>query len=314
MLTSNVNADCDRAALQPIVGCATNRAECPHHVCLCPMKPQQGAIEPLRVALIGLGAIGARVLELLRSEPAHSCAVVAVLLRRQSATRTNSRYAASSALFVDDLPGLLARSPDLVVECAGHEAVDTCAAPILAAGIPLVLSSIGALAAPDREHRLRTAAANGRTQLILPAGAVAAIDWLAAAKLAGLHSVVYRSRKPPLAWLGTAAEQACPLGELTTAVCFYAGNAREAALAYPKNANVAATVALAGLGFDDTRVELIADPGAAGNGHEIEASGVTGRLQMSVLGLPDPDNPRTSMTTAFSVARAVLQRAGSIVI
>lgn len=270
--------------------------------------------QPLRVAIIGLGAIGARVLDVLGAEPAQRCAVVAVLLRPPSATRNTMRHAGHTHLFVDDLPGLLSRSPDVVIECAGHEAVDTLAAPILRRGIPLVMSSIGALASHDRELQLRTAAAQGQTQLILPAGAIAAIDWLAASRLAGLHSVVYRSRKPPSAWYGSAAEQACKLSELTQAFCFYSGTAREAALAYPKNANVAATVALAGLGFDATQVELIADPAAAGNGHEIEATGATGTLRMSVLGLPDPDNPRTSMTTAYSVARAVLNRAGSIVI
>lgn len=271
-------------------------------------------MQPLRVAVIGLGAIGGRVLDVLGAEPSKRCTVVAVLLRPQSATRRNTRHASHAGLFVDDLASLLARSPDIVVECAGHEAVDTLAAPILLRGIPLVLSSIGAMALPDREQRLRAAALEGHTQLILPAGAIAAIDWLAASRLAGLHSVVYRSRKPPSAWVGSAAEQACKLDELTQACRFFSGSAREAAIAYPKNANVAATVALAGIGFDETRVELIADPGAAGNCHEIEASGATGQLQMTTLGLPDPDNPRTSMTTAYSVARAVLQRSGSVVI
>ena len=71
-------------------------------------------------------------------------------------------------------------------------------------------------------------------------------------------------------------------------------------------ANVAATVALAGLGFDRTEVQLAADPGITENIHEVEAEGPSGRIAIRLEGRPDPDNPRTSALTALSLARAVL--------
>jgi len=94
----------------------------------------------------------------------------------------------------------------------------------------------------------------------------------------------------------------------------YRGSAREAALLFPKNTNAVAAVALAGLGFEDTEVELIADPTVSANIHEIDAEAVSGDLSIRLEGRPSADNPRTSMLTAFSVTRALLNYDGSVVI
>ena len=138
------------------------------------------------------------------------------------------------------------------------------------------------------------------------------MDALVAARLSGLTKVRYCSRKPPGAWLGTLAESVCDLDHLKEATVFYRGTAREAALHYPKNANVAATVALAGLGFDKTEVELCADPHTSRNTHEIEVRAKAGNFQIVLEGLPSLENPKTSALTAFSVIRGLANLAVSI--
>ena len=92
------------------------------------------------------------------------------------------------------------------------------------------------------------------------------------------------------------------------------GDFSEAALLYPQNANVAAAVALAGLGFEATAVELVADPDAGGNIHEIEAEGATGRFAIQLQGKPSRTNPKTSALAALSVVRALLNEQATIVI
>jgi aspartate dehydrogenase len=94
----------------------------------------------------------------------------------------------------------------------------------------------------------------------------------------------------------------------------YRGTAGEAALLYPQNANVAAAVALAGLGFEKTEVELVADPEAPGNVHEIEAEGAAGRFAIQLQGKPSRSNPKTSALAALSVARALINLDATIVI
>src|SRR5262249_13696957 len=123
-----------------------------------------------------------------------------------------------------------------------------------------------------------------------------------------------RARMPPLAGRGSPAEQVVDLGKLAEPAVLYQGTAGEAALLYPQNANVAAAVALAGLGFEATQVELVADPGAQGNIHEIEAEGAAGRLALALPGKPPRTTRKTSAVEAISVEGPLLNQEATIVI
>lgn len=135
------------------------------------------------------------------------------------------------------------------------------------------------------------------------AGAVAGIDGINAASLAGLSQVVYQGRKSPSGWQGSYADELIDYDALDKPTVFFTGTAREAATLFPANSNVAATIALAGVGLDETKVELIADPTLSHNIHHIIAEGVFGKLEISVTGLPLAENPKTSSLAAFSALR-----------
>ena len=205
-----------------------------------------------------------------------------------------------------DRNGFLAEGLELVAECASHAAVAAHGPAILAAGCDLIVISVGALADDALRAVLEAETDKGGGRTIVPAGAVGGLDLLGAARLSGRLDVLYRGRKPPRAWLGTDAERRLDLQALKQAATFFTGTAREAALGFPQNANVAAAVALAGGGFDATRVELIADPGIAANVHEIVVRSACADFTITIEGRPSPVNPKTSLTAGYSMARAVL--------
>lgn len=265
---------------------------------------------PLRIAFIGDGGISRDVRETLKAiedqTPGTRFETVAVFSRPPASD--------SAGPAVGDLPALLATRPDVVVECAGHGAVVDYGEAILRSGTPLLLVSIGSLADMELYGRLLAAATSGGTRLILASGAMAGIDALASARLGGLTRVRYTGRKPPLAWRGTPAEDLIDLVGLVEPTTFYRGTAREAARLYPKNSNVAATIALAGLGFEGTEVELVADPTIAKNVHDLMFEGADGRFHIDIRGEPSKANPKTSALTAHSIARVLSGMASPVVI
>ena len=261
------------------------------------------------VLLIGHGAVAREVLR--RLEPDEPARVRGVLVRpnRVDAVRAELPRSIEVVGFLDDL----SFEPDICAECAGHEAVAQYGPAVLENGVDLIVISIGALADRVLFEELVEAAADGDARLILPAGAVAGADALAAARVGGLTSVRYVSRKPPLAWKGTPAEEEFDLDALSGETVLFQGAADEAARLYPQNANVAATIALAGAGFDETEVMLIADPAAGGNIHQVHAQGMFGEFDIEVRGKPLPDNPKTSTLAAHSVVHAIRNAAGVVV-
>jgi len=185
---------------------------------------------------------------------------------------------------------------------------------ILRRGTDLTTVSLGALADDEVLRRLQQAATEGGAKLHLVSGAIGALDCLRAARVGGLQGVTYIGRKPPRSWKGSPAETKLDLDALTAgAETHFDGSARDAATEYPRNANVAAAVALAGIGFDDTQVKLIADPDISENIHEIQAIGNFGQFSFEIRGLSLPDNPRSSALAAMSVIsklEQVSQRVG----
>ncbi|PWE29668.1 aspartate dehydrogenase [Pararhodobacter marinus] len=270
------------------------------------------------IGIIGFGSIARDLIDILCAQDPPPEALV-IMVRPEKTGETlaaaQEQVAGRCAVHVvSDTTGLFAARPDVIAECASHTAVAQFGPAILRAQIDIVVASIGALADPQTEAALKAAAEGGSAQLVLPAGAIGGIDMLAAARLSGLTGVTYTGRKPPRAWSGTPAEQAVDLPALTEATVFFEGSAREAATQYPKNANVAATLAIAGLGMDETRVRLVADPGVDTNTHEFSVQSQAVDFAVTLTAKASPRNPKTSASTAYSVARAVLNRSAGIVI
>jgi aspartate dehydrogenase len=256
----------------------------------------------LKIAVIGFGAIGSFLVDGLKSEPSIEVTSIFSI----PAPSTGGIPVAGS------IEELIASRPDLVVESAGHQALRQSGEAVLSAGLDLLVVSVGALADPALETKLRQAAARGGAQLLVPGGALGGLDALSTAREAGLESVEYAGRKAPAAWKGTAAEELVDLNSVASATTFLECDARTAALKFPQNANVVAALALAGLGFEKTKVRLIVDPAATGNNHSFTARGAFGEITSNIRSMTLPSNPKTSMLAPYSLIQTIKKRAGLI--
>jgi aspartate dehydrogenase len=259
------------------------------------------------LTLIGFGAIGRSVFQRMQS---HSGVRITHIVVTEAKVAALQAELGPQVTVTHQVP----IATPLVLECAGHSALTGHVLPALQRGTECAVLSMGALSAPGLPEQLQAAAEQGGTQLHLLAGAIGGIDALAAARQAGLSQVTYIGRKPPSGWRGSPAEQRVSLDSLTEPTVILEATAREAARLYPKNANVAATLALAGLGLDETRVRLIADPGVSDNIHEIEAQGAFGEMHVRMRGKPLANNPKTSALTVLSAVRFLHNRTASVTI
>jgi aspartate dehydrogenase len=152
---------------------------------------------------------------------------------------------------------------------------------------------------PDLEAR----AAETGARIIVPTGALVGLDAVRAASEGVVHSVHMVTRKPPngLAGAPHLVENNISVENLTAAKLVFEGTARAAAKAFPANVNVAAALSMAGNGPDNTSIEIWADPGVSRNTHTINLDSDATRFEMTIEGIPSPENPATGLLTPLSV-------------
>jgi aspartate dehydrogenase len=196
----------------------------------------------------------------------------------------------------------LVQNVNLVVECASQGAVRSIVAEALRAGCDVMALSVGALADKNLREELFRLAKENNCRLYFPSGAVVGIDGINSASSAGISSVTLSTRKPPGGLKGAPyiLEHEIELEKIETETVVFEGSASEAVKAFPANVNVAATISLAGIGFERTKVRIIADPKLSRNVHEIKVEGDFGNFCTRVENFPSPQNPKTSYLAALS--------------
>lgn len=255
----------------------------------------------MRIGIIGAGAIAQFLIEQLNEQQVGRFVVTSLFVR------SKEKYELLADKFnvtlYTEVREFLQSGIDVVVEAATIEAVQELM-PIVLTKKPAVLISVGALA--EASLRQQLLALTLQHKLYLPSGAIGGLDFIQnAAALGTLSNVSLSTRKPAPSLLEE------PISE---AKVIFQGTAAEAITLFPKNMNVSIVLALAGLGFEQTMVEVIADPHITQNIHVITASGDFGEVTIQVKNNPLPTNPKTSYLAAMSIIGTLKRLDQSLVI
>lgn len=260
----------------------------------------QSTPPPLRIAIAGLGAIGLAVAEALDAG-IEGCELVAASARDKSAKRLAHLKRPVPIVAIEELEPLA----DIVVECAPAALFDEIVRPFVSAAKKAITLSSGALLANN--HLLDLARQN-HGQIIVPSGALLGLDAVAAAAESTINSVRMVTRKPVKGLAGAPyiVEHGIDIASITEPLRIFSGTAREAAIGFPANLNVAVSLSLAGIGPDRTSLEIWADPALERNCHTIEVDADSASFSMTIANIPS-ENPKTGRITALSVV-ACLRR------
>src|SRR3989338_863349 len=209
---------------------------------------------------------------------------------------------------------------ELVIESASKHIVKEVAEKTLFKGKDLMIMSVGGLigndphiSAPIYEHIFKLAEKNN-CKLYIPSGAICGLDGVNSASIGKINSVTLTTTKPPKALEGAPyiVKNKINLNTITTKTIIFEGSALEAVDAFPANINVAASLSIAGIGAEKTKVKIVADPNTGKNMHEIVVEGVFGKLTTSTENLPSPNNPKTSYLAVLSAISMVKKIVGNV--
>ncbi|MDB5924789.1 MAG: putative L-aspartate dehydrogenase [Betaproteobacteria bacterium] len=261
----------------------------------------------MRVALLGAGTIARLFLDHIRRGDLGDDVEVVAIAGRSAASRGRVLARDYDVPFTVDIESLISQKPDVVVEAASHEAVREYCQPLLAKGIGVIVLSGGALCDDELRSSLEHAARQSGALFYVPSGGIAGLDALKAACVAGVDEVKITVMKPPAAWknIQYVEQLAIDLDRLTEPHILYEGTARGGVPLFPANVNIAAVLSMAGIGFDRTRLKVLADPALKHNTHMIEIRGKTGNISIKVENVPAPDNPKTAWLACYSALAAL---------
>jgi len=253
--------------------------------------------------IIGCGTIGTVIARAADRMPE----VEGILLFDSDSTRAEALTSSlKKTERLDDL-NMKTVDADLVIEAASQNAAKEFVPAALENSIDSLVMSVGAFVDRGFQSRCYSAVSSFDSLIIIPSGAVAGVDALKGAAKGDIEVVRLTSTKPPKGFTGVKylEDKGIDIGKIVERTVLYSGPASQAVQHFPANVNVAATVSLAGVGFDRTQVEVVCDPSAIVNSHHLYAKGGFGELDATTRNLPSPDNPRTSYLAALSAVSSL---------
>ncbi|MDY3118713.1 MAG: aspartate dehydrogenase domain-containing protein [Peptoniphilus sp.] len=210
-----------------------------------------------------------------------------------------------------DFESLLMDDTDIVVEIAGVGAVKEYIVALLEKGKDVVITSVGALADGELYERIERTAKKSSRKVHITSGAIGGFDLMGTLTLMGGVYAEIQSTKAPKSLNGAPYLQGKDLPSNKKTVAFE-GSATEAIQGFPKNTNVAVATGINTVGADATKVRILSDPESVGNTHRVTVENDKAKAVVEITSKPDPNNPKSSVTAAWSVAALLKNLASPI--
>ena len=234
-----------------------------------------------KVGIIGCGAIGSSIARAI-DKGIVKCDKLILYDSDIEKAKCLQESLHTTTTVVSNLEEMLRQRPNVIVEAASQQAAREYATTIVDNAIELIVMSVGALLdLKVKSRRIHT-----------PSGAIGGLDAISSAALAGIDEVVLTTRKNP---------RTLNMDNLQEKVV-YEGEPLEAVRRFPREMNVAATLAL---NVDPRRllVRVVSDPKARRNTHEITVRWAHGEMSLKFANDPDPTNPKTSALAGWSAIK-----------
>jgi len=255
----------------------------------------------LNVGIAGFGTIG-KVIGKALDDGIPGLKLIAVTSGNLEKAKNNMASFTNPApvVSVDEL----INNADIIVECAPTSAFMSVAEPSLRQG--KILVTVSGAAILQNPGIVDTAKSHGG-KIVLATGALLGLDAVRAAAQGDIYSVKMVTRKPPTSLIKAkyVIENDIDLSNLCQPLRLFKGSAREGAEQFPSNVNVAAALGLAGIGADETQLEIWADPNKERNTHNIKVDACSASFELTIENVPTIENPGTGRITALSVLAAL---------
>ena len=225
-------------------------------------------MEKLKLGILGSGRLAEIVVDAYVWNMLEGYELVGVLGRTGAKARALADKGGCSAC--GSLEELLEKGPDVIAELASVQAVRDYGERILSAGINLVILSAGALADEVFYERIRKTAIEHQTRVYIASGTMGGYHMLQAISLMGPSEVFFITQKGPSSLEHTPLYEEALKADGEERMVF-TGSTGEAVAVLPDKVNVAAAVALASVGTEKARVDVISVPGMTGDRHRVVA-------------------------------------------
>jgi len=270
--------------------------------------------EHMRILVVGCGSIGTHIVKALDEMPEFDRVYITDLSKLCAIQLVQALHNVEYVANDDESLAAIVDEIDLAVEAASQDAVRHFAPFFLERGVDMMVMSVGAFADDEFRERCFSLAKEHGARLYVPSGAVCGTDGLHAASAGKIYEVTLITRKgiKGMCDQSKLRERGVVMDSLKQECVIFEGSAREASTIFPRNMNVSATLAMLGVGFDDTKVRIICDPSVESNQHTVIVKGEFGELRAETKNVPSPRTPSTSHLAALSALAAIRRIVGNV--